>query len=116
MNNVIVSFPNGDFTTKEYLDKTSSIDLQIKSISDVIVHNFSMGDVEDPDIYAAEPLYKWQNSEEGKWIMEHAIEEPVWHKMADPITMGWRYTITAKLTDKDYTFWILKWGELIHDR
>jgi hypothetical protein len=34
-------------------------------ISTVVVHEFTMGDVEDPDIYAAEPLLAWQKSEAG---------------------------------------------------
>jgi hypothetical protein len=41
--------------------------------SDVVVHNFPMGDVEDPDLYAASPLYEWQQSEAGAWVMAHAV-------------------------------------------
>jgi len=110
MNNTIVPLPNGDFTTKEYLDKNSSVDLQIESVKDTIVHSFSMGDVEDPDLFAAEPLIAWEKSEQGQWIMNNAVETPSWHRMADPVTMGYRYTIRAKLSAKDYTFWVLKWS------
>ena len=31
----------------------------------ILVHEFIIGDVEDPEIYAADPLLKWQESEEG---------------------------------------------------
>ena len=34
------------------------------------VHTFNMGDVEDPEIYVAGPLFDWQQTEKGKWIME----------------------------------------------
>ena len=70
-----------------------------------------MGDVEDPDFYAANPLWEWQESEMGKWVMEHALEIPVWHRIADQYGYGYRYTITAKLTEQDQTFWTLKWKD-----
>ena len=40
------------------------------------VHTFNMGDVEDPEIYAAGPLFEWQNTENGKWVMENAVDKP----------------------------------------
>jgi hypothetical protein len=82
---------------------------QVVEIKEVVVHTFSLSDVDDPDLYAAEPLLAWQNSESGQWIMEHAVEQPVWHRMLDMSIYAYKYKITAKLTDKDYTFWCLKW-------
>ena len=64
----------------------------------------------DPEIYAAEPLWKWQESEAGKWVMENAVQTPSWHRHVDPSSFGWTYTIRAELTPKDYTFWWMKWG------
>jgi hypothetical protein len=69
-----------------------------------------MSDLEDPDLYAAEPLLEWQHSEQGSWVMQHAVESPVWHRMVDMVTMGHTYIIQAKLKDKDYTFYQLKWS------
>jgi hypothetical protein len=79
-------------------------------IKEIVAHEFSMGDVEDPDLYAAQPLWEWQESEMGKWVMENAMETPSWHVHADPMTYGYRCAIRAKLKDVDYTFWCLKWG------
>ena len=39
--------------------------LVVKEIHKLVVHRFRLGDVEDPDLYAAEPLYKWQESDSG---------------------------------------------------
>jgi hypothetical protein len=75
-----------------------------------VVHRFRMGDVEDPDLYAAQPLWEWQDSEMGKWVMERAVETPEWHRMHDHISYYHRYAVVAKLKDVDYTFWTLKWG------
>jgi hypothetical protein len=77
--------------------------------SDVKVHEFMMGDVEDPDLYAAQPIYKWQESEAGKWIMEHAVEIPFWHRAVDPNTFGYKYYIIARLSEQNQTYWALKW-------
>jgi hypothetical protein len=83
---------------------------RVHAIHKVVVHRFRMGDVEDPDLYAAQPLWEWQESEVGKWIMEHSIETPVWHRHVDPMNFGFAYAVTADLKDVDYTFWALKWG------
>jgi hypothetical protein len=83
---------------------------KVEKIHDVVVHKFVMGDVEDPDLYAAQPLWEWQESEMGKWVMTHAMESPVWHRHPDTMQYGYQYTITAKLRGRDHTFWQLKWG------
>lgn len=79
--------------------------------SDVKVHEFNMGDVEDPDLYAAEPLWQWQQSEAGKWVMEHAVEAPFWHRMVNPWNYGHTYYVIARLKEADQLYWKLKWGE-----
>ena len=87
------------------------VDDKIVEIKEVIVHTFILGDVDDPDLYAAGPLWEWQNSESGKWIVDHAVDQPIWHRYMDyTSTYGYSYAITARLEAKDYTYWILKWG------
>jgi hypothetical protein len=80
-------------------------------ISDVMVHEFTMGDVEDPDLYAAEPLYEWQNTEAGQWVMAHAVETPFWHRTVDPASYGHKYCVIARLREQDQTYWTLKWQQ-----
>lgn len=80
-------------------------------IHTVVVHRFRMGDVEDPDLYAAQPLWEWQESEMGKWIMARAVDTPEWHRRADISNYGYQYAVVAKMKDVDYTFWVLKWGD-----
>lgn len=80
-------------------------------MKEIIVHSFTVGDVEDPDLYAGQPLYEWQQTEQGQWIMENAVETPVWHRIPDAFHMGYRYTITAKFHGPALTFYLLKWGE-----
>ena len=92
--------------TQEYM----IIEDRVHKIHDVTVHQFSIGDVEDPDLYAANPIIEWQNTEQGQWIMAHAMESPIWHRMVDHASFGYNYVIRAKLKDVDYTFYQLKWS------
>ncbi len=73
---------------------------------------FAIKELDSIDIYAANPLWEWQESEMGKWVMEHALETPEWHRMTDQFGYGYRYNIIAKLTEQDQTFWTLKWKDI----
>ena len=81
----------------------------VVKFNDVKVHEFNMGDVEDPDLYAAEPLYQWQQSEAGQWVMEPAVDPPFGHRVHDPHYYGYKYYIIARLREQDQTYWALKW-------
>jgi hypothetical protein len=83
---------------------------KVIEVKTVVVHRFKMGDVEDPDLYAAQPLWEWQQSEMGQWVMSHAVDQPEWHRHNNPASYHTEYAVVAKLTAKDYTYWILKWG------
>lgn len=92
------------------LNQYMLIDDKVHEIHKVIVHRFTMGDVEDPELYAAEPLLNWQNSEMGKFVMEKSVETPMWHRMHDQFNYGYTFAIEAWLKGADYSFWVLKWG------
>ena len=86
------------------------INNQTVKFSDVVVHEFRMGDVEDPDLYAAQPLYDWEKSEAGQWVMKNAADTPTWYRMADPMSFGYQYQIRAKLMGPALTEWLLRYG------
>lgn len=73
------------------------------------VHSFKMADVDDPEIYAAQPIWEWQQTEKGKWVMDNAVEEPYWCRQVEPHTYGYNYVIRAKFSEKDYTYFKLKY-------
>jgi len=85
--------------------------LDIEEIHKVVVHTFSVGDVEDPEIYAAEPLHKWQESEQGQFIMEHAVNKPEWQRHIDYTSFGHKYAIVAELEKKKLSEYYLRWGK-----
>ena len=71
------------------------------------VHRFQIGDVEDPDVYAAQPLWEWQNSALGKWVMENAVDTPEWRLNTSWDYMGYACVITAEFEDEKTTEWLL---------
>ena len=77
---------------------------------DVCVHEIRMGDVEDPDLWVAEPIWKWQESEPGRFVMEHAVEKPYWTRHLDFTSYGHVYRVVARLSEQNELFWTLKWG------
>lgn len=76
----------------------------------VIFHTFTMGDVDDVDIYVAQPIWEWQQTEKGQWVMAHC-SDPRYHIMPDGSSWGHRVKLYGELEDKDATFFQLKWGE-----
>ena len=84
----------------------------VKRIHKVIVHSFFMGDVEDPDLYAAEPMYQWENSPTGKWVKDNAEVTPEWRRNMDMALYGYRYVIIAELEEKKLTEFYLRFGPL----
>jgi len=77
----------------------------------MIINEFTMGDVEDPDLYAAEPLWKWQQSELGAWIMKNAVETPSWYRIPDQLQYGYKFQIRAKLSGARLTEYMLRHGQ-----
>jgi hypothetical protein len=85
----------------------------VDEIHKVVVHRFILSDVDDPDLYAAEPLWKWQQSEAGKFVMEHAIDKPEWHRFMDYGSLyGYSYVVTAELEKKKLAEFYLRWGQV----
>ena len=77
---------------------------------DVCVHTIKMGDVEDPDIYVAAPIWEWQQSDAGRFVMEHAVGKHYWTQHMDLSSYHQVYCIMARLSEQNETFWKLKWG------
>lgn len=74
-----------------------------------LAHRITMGDVEDPDLMIAEPLYHWEKSEAGQWAMKNSNPKPSFHRMVDHMTFGYTYHIFVYLTQKQLTYWKLKY-------
>ena len=80
----------------------------------IVVHEFYMSDVEDIEIYVAEPLYKFEKSEKGQWVMQHALETPVWYCNADRHTFHQKVSVIANLTEESDTYFLLKFSNSLN--
>jgi hypothetical protein len=97
-----------EFTRPKYQVHLSDIGEEVVSIT-TVVHTIKMGDVEDPDLMVAQPIYEWQQTDVGKWVMENSNPKPSWHRNHDMYSYGYTYQIRAYLTHKQLTFWKLKY-------
>jgi hypothetical protein len=84
----------------------------VQEIHKVVVHKFRVGDVEDPEIYAAEPIWNWQQTDAGKFVMENAIDIPSYHQYLDFQSYGYQYTIVAELEKKKLSEFYLKFDKV----
>jgi hypothetical protein len=98
------------YTHKPVRYKYNVIGDRVEECRELVVHSFTMGDVDDPDLYAAQPLHEWEKSEFGQWVMKNAADTPTWHRMADPMTYGYKYSITAKFMGPALTEMLLRKG------
>lgn len=81
---------------------------RVEECREMVVHSFSMGDVDDPDLYAAQPLREWEDSEFGQWVMKNAADTPTWHRISDPSIYGYKYQIRAKFMGPALTEMLLR--------
>lgn len=77
----------------------------------IIVHEATLIDNDDPEIYAATPIYEWEQSDSGKWVKEHALTIPVWQTVTCADTLRYKVRIVADLLEEDITYFKLKWGK-----
>ena len=83
----------------------------MSNIVKAVIGRLTLGDVEDPEIYAAGPLIEWQNSEKGQWCMENCIDAPYYSIMQDYNSWGYTIKIVGDLLEQDYTYFTLRLGE-----
>lgn len=83
---------------------------RVEEVKEIVVHQFSVSDYEDPDLAAADPLIEWEKSEFGQWVMQHSIDVPTWHRMLEPVTYLYKYQIRAKFSGPRLTELALKYG------
>jgi hypothetical protein len=74
----------------------------------LIFHKFTLSDVEDPEIYAAWPILEWQKSEMGTWVMSHCSDTS-FRISSDFDTYGYQVVIYGNLSDRDATYFTLKY-------
>lgn len=74
----------------------------------IVVHEILLGDVEDPVLFAAEPLIAWEKTEQGRWVTDNSVDKPTWYCSVHD-RYSHKIVITATLTESNVTYFKLKW-------
>jgi uncharacterized protein YvpB len=98
---------NTEFTRPKYQLQLSDTGEESVSIT-YVVHNIFISDVDDPDLCVADPIFNWQQTDAGKWVMKNSNPKPSWHRHMDYNTYGYIYQIRAYLSPKQLTYFKLK--------
>jgi hypothetical protein len=108
---ISTTYQDQDHTSQLYRAPEVKIinDVAVK-FSTVQVHEFRIGDVEDPDLYAAGPILDWEKSPAGAWVMAHAVEVPYWVRAHDQFDYAIKYRIMARLSESDLIVFKLKFS------
>ena len=80
-------------------------------MSEGIVYKFNLGDVEDPEIYAAQPIHEWEQSEMGKWVKANSNTVPIWNMSKNFSSYGYCVYIVANLSPEHWTYFHLKFKQ-----
>lgn len=99
-----------ELDAKRAMDKYRVHDDQIHERR--LVYRFQLSDVEDPEIYAAQPILEWQKSDHGQWVMTHGLD-PTFHIISDYTTYCYIVNVTAHITPKRWTEYCLRFDKFV---
>ena len=75
-----------------------------------VFHTFRIGDVEDPEVFVAQPIYEWQQTEKGCWVIAHC-PDPQFRITPNPYAWGHEVNVYGPLEESAAVIFLLKWGE-----
>lgn len=75
----------------------------------ITFHILKLGDVEDPELYAAFPLSEFMDTEKGRWIKKNCID-PLYIVRTDPSQYGYNVIVYGDVEDRLATEYHLKWS------
>lgn len=77
----------------------------------VLVYEASLGDCDDPDVYASGVIGEYLNTKEGQWVYENCggDHELMWYTitLGDEYHMGFVVHLWCNMDNKQLTYWKL---------
>lgn len=74
-------------------------------------HTFGVSDVDDVDVYAAQPIWQWQQTDQGRWASSNARDLTYLYG-PDPSTFGYKVVIEGHIDEGPLlTEYLLRWGK-----
>jgi hypothetical protein len=90
--------------------ETKILDGKPVRFRDVCVHEIKMEEEGFmQDICVAAPIWEWQQTDAGRFVMEHAVSTPYWIQHRDHSSYYLLYRIMARLSEQNEVFWRLKY-------
>ena len=77
----------------------------------IIFHRFGIGDPDDPEIYAAQPLYEFMQTEKGQWVKANCAD-PCYIIRPDLTTYGQQVIVYGEVEDILATEYCLRWANV----
>jgi hypothetical protein len=75
----------------------------------ITVVKLKMADNDDPWLYAAQPIWNWEQSEQGKWVIDHSVQPLEFSVFPCIDTYGYDVAVQATLSEQNLTFFKLRW-------
>jgi hypothetical protein len=97
------------FLTHSKPPECKIINGKVVKFSDMVVHQFRIGDIEDPMLYVVDHISQWEQTEAGKFVMENSAEPLWWMQSGNHLWHGSEFTIVARMKESDQTFYTLKY-------
>jgi hypothetical protein len=97
----------------EFKSRIDNGEVIVDEIHEIVAHVFSLEGGTDIEVYMAEPIWNWQQSEAGKFIMENSVEQPAVKTQADFGTYSVKCAILAKLEKKKLVEYYLKFDKTV---
>jgi|LauGreDrversion4_2_1035121.scaffolds.fasta_scaffold3090359_2 hypothetical protein len=73
------------------------------------VHEFLVGDVEDPEVYAALPIMQFMDTEKGIWCKEHSDDQMTYEVHPNIESLGFKVIVCARFSGVNLTMFYLKY-------
>jgi hypothetical protein len=77
----------------------------------IIFHRFGIGDPDDPEIYAAQPLHEFMQTEKGQWVKANCAD-PKYIIRSDKLTWGQQVIVYGEVEDILATEYCLRWANV----
>ena len=109
MNKMTVNRPS--FISGPRIRWQVNLDQTVTEIHKIKVHEFSMGDVEDSELYLDMAIREWSETDKGRFVESRKYSPLEILRTSDLLYWGHRYAIIAELDIKSLSEYYLRWGD-----
>ena len=80
-----------------------------------LIHCLTMGDVEDPYLYASFPLGEFMDTEKGRWVKDNVVDRVFYCQPSDSPHLGFTVVVYGEFKSPEAeTYFLLKYADKKH--